>query len=99
MTNNIRNIHKSCAEERLNVFQDRNPKISLKGVQYVKRSFKGDKEKSEHMWVRVVKHDDTKKTFEGFLASEPVFIASEKLYEGCIVSGEYSQICEVYNED
>lgn len=97
MSTNVGPIHNSCAEERLNEFQNRNPNISLKGIQYVKRGFEGN-DRSEYMWVRVVKHNDTKKVFEGFLASEPVFIGSNKLHEGCIVSGKYNQICEVYNE-
>lgn len=87
--NNIVGIHKECADERKNKFQETFDKNSVEVGDYVKKCFTNGNE-AEHMWVKVNKVEEDK--IIGILDNEPVVMSNVKYKD--LVEVEFGDIEE-----
>ena len=106
MENNVGIVHTECVKERLDKFQQANPHLSLKDVEFVKIGFPiGDLENDEFtdetprewMWVKVTSYDDETKKFNGFLNNDPIRV--DYIHEGMSLEATYNEICQALTKD
>ncbi|MGW8417687.1 DUF2314 domain-containing protein [Brevibacillus sp. NPDC055896] len=88
---NTGSIHGVCAEERKRKLQN-DPLFDkkLKESKYVKCAFSQTGKVSEHMWVRIIELDDSKRKLKGILDNDPQHLTNVKC--GDLVEVKYAEV-------
>lgn len=96
MENNVVGVCLDCIEERKRKIQECFPdvlnKIKKSEEAFIKTGFV-DKDKVEHMWVKVKKVNEEARVFEGYLDNDPVMVTNFK--SGDKVSILFTEVEEV----
>lgn len=90
---NIGFIHDECATERKAEWQAKNKNTIIPVGKHVKLAFK-QRDRVEHMWVKVTKYKAKKKEYTGILDNDPVIVTNVK--DGDIVTFNHEDIEDYY---